>query len=157
MYGEETSLREKIVNDYGPDLDRLLRYLPYLDKKKGKDVQNFYDGEANYQSIPVPIYDSTLLAFIKEAKKSAFMYKNYPYVYRKYHLNTHADEIKLMEEAMLRDIDIYRGIISKYVLGGQTKAYLWSEAVDARIFVTALDCLQKRFAEFNAELSRKGL
>lgn len=157
MYGQEVSLRERIVTDYRADLERLLKFLPYLDKKSGKDVQSFYDGDQTFESIPVPVYDSTLLSFVKEVKKTKFYFRNYPYTYRKYHLNTPADERKIMENAVLRDIDIFRSIISKYVIEGQTKSVMWTRAVDERIFVTALDSMHKLFTEYDAQLKGKGL
>lgn len=157
MYGQEVSLREKIVNDYGKDLERLLRYLPYLDKKGGKDVQSFYEGDASFDSIPVPVYDSTLLGFIKEVKKTKFLYRNYPYVYRRLRINTPEDERRVLDTAPLRDIDTFRAILSKYVLEGQTKSVMWTRAVEEKIFVTVLDNLQKRFVEYESELHGKGL
>lgn len=157
MYGEDASLREQIVMEYRADLEKLLRYLPFLDKKSGKDVQTFYEGDGTYKLIPVPVYDSTLLAFVKEAKTTKFMNRNYPYTYRRYRMDTPEDERARIEKCVLRDIDIIRGILSKYILGGQTKSYLWSAGVQERIYVTALDKMQKMFAEFDAEMAKKGL
>lgn len=155
MYGQEESLREQIVNEYRGDLERLLRYLPYLDKRKGKDVQSFYDGDGTFKVIPVPVYDSTLLQFVKEAKKTKFVFRNYPYTYRRHKLSTPEDERNAIEKCALRDIDIIRGIISKYVLEGQTKSYMWTRGVEERIFVVALDKMRRLFAEYDAQMARK--
>lgn len=155
MYGQEESLREQIVNEYRGDLERLLRYLPYLDKKTGKDVQNYYEGDGTFKVIPVPVYDSTLLQFVKEAQKTKFMFRNYPYTYRRHKMPTPADERKVIEKCMIRDIDVIRGILSKYILGGQTKGYMWSLGVEERIYVTALEHLRILFADYDAQMARK--
>lgn len=155
MYGQDESLREQIVNEYRDDLNKLLRYLPFLDKKRGKDVQNFYEGDGTYQVIPVPVYDSTLLAFVKEAQKTKFMNRNYPYTYRRYQMTTPEMERERIEKCEIRDIDIIRGILSKYILGGQTKSYLWPAGVEGRIYVTALDKMQRLFAEYDSQMAKK--
>lgn len=157
MYGEEASLRENIVNEYKGDLEKLLRYLPYFDKKGGKDVQSFYEGDTTFESIPVPVYDSTLLSFVKEVKKTKFIHRNYPYIYTRLRIKTPADERRILDNAPLRDIDVFRGILSKYILEGQTKSVMWTRGVEERIYVTVLDNLQRLFAEYEAELHGKGL
>lgn len=157
MYGQEESLREQIVNEYRADLEKLLRYLPYLDKKKGKDVQNFYEGDGSFTVIPVPVYDSTLLAFVKEAKKTKFMNKFYPYTYRRHRMTTPADERAVIEKCVLRDIDVIRGILSKYILEGQRKSVMWTLGVEERIYVTALEKMRSLFAEYDAEMAKKGI
>ena len=151
MYGQETNMREQIVEEYKDDLTKLLRYLPFLEKRGGKDVQQFYEGDEQNKVIPVPVYDSTLLAFVKEAKTTKFMYRNYPYIYRRWNLSDPAAERKAMETAQLRDIDLFRGIISKYVLGGQTKAVMWTMAVEERIFVTALTKLKSLVFDYSKD------
>lgn len=157
MYGQEESLREQIVGEYREDLEKLLKYLPYLEKKTAKDVQGTYTQDGNLKSIAVPTYDSTLLAFVKVAKTTKFMYRNYPYVYTRNRIKNHDDERMLLEKSQIRDIDNFRGILSKYIMEGQTKAYRWSEGVEERIYVTALSNLQKRFAEFDAQLAKQGI
>lgn len=142
MQGQEANLKEQIIEEYKDDLARLLRYLPFLEKKGGKDVQNYYEGDEENRVIPVPVYDSTLLSFVKEARNTKFMYRNYPYVYRRWKMPDAKSERIVLESATLRDIDLFRGVISKYVLGGQTRACLWTEAVEERIFVTALSRLR---------------
>ena len=151
MYGQETNMREQIVEEYKDDLTKLLRYLPFLEKRGGKDVQQFYEGDEQNKVIPVPVYDSTLLAFVKEAKTTKFMFRNYPYIYRRWNLPDPAAERKAMETAQLRDIDLFRGIISKYVLGGQTKAVMWTMAVEERIFVTALTKLKSLVFDYSKD------
>lgn len=144
---KEANLKEEIIEEYQEDLLKLLRYLPFLEQKGGKDVQNFYEGDGEHTIIPVPVYDSTLLGFVKEARSTKFMNRNYPYTYRKWRMPDPKAERAAMESATLRDIELFRGIISKYVLEGQRKAVMWTTAVEERIFVTALSKLKTLFFE----------
>lgn len=145
MYGQDENLREMIIEEYQGEVAALLRYLPWLSKKSGADVSSMYTGDGENKVIPIPVFDSTLLAFIKEAEKTKFMDRNYPYVYSRNRIYTHEDEIRMLKNAKITDIKIFKGILSKYVLGGRTKAALWSEGVEAKIFFTALDQLNKLF------------
>ncbi len=142
---KDANLKEQVIEEYKDDLMKLLRYLPFLEQKGGKDVQNFYEGDGEHTVIPVPVYDSTLLGFVKEARGTKFMNRNYPYAYRKWRMNDPAAEREAMEKATLMDIDLFRGVMSKYVLEGQRKAVMWTAAVEERIFVTALRRMKKLF------------
>ena len=155
MYGQEVNLREQIIEEYKDDLTKLLKYLPFLEKKGGKDVQSFYEGDGENKVIPVPVYDSTLLGFVKEAKKTKFIYKNYPYIYRKWRIPTPKEERVAMETATIRDIDLFRGIMRKSVLEGQRKAVMWTMAVEERIFVTALQRLRSLFFDYSKDPKEK--
>ena len=142
MYGQEVNLREQIIEEYKDDLTKLLRYLPYLDKRGGKDVQSFYEGDGEHTVIPVPVYDSTLLGFVKEVKTT---------IYRRWNIPTPKEERVAMETATIRDIDLFRGIISKYVLEGQRKSVMWTTAVEERIFVTALSRLRSLIFDYSKD------
>lgn len=145
MYGQDENIREKLIEEYQDDVARLLRYLPWLSQKCGKDVSAMYTGEGENQVIPIPVFDSTLLAFIKEVEKTKFVDRNYPYVYSRNHIVTHEDEIRMLKNAKITDMKLFKGILSKYVLGGRTKAALWAEGVDSKIYFTALECLNRLF------------
>ncbi|MDO4188851.1 MAG: hypothetical protein Q4D29_07650 [Lachnospiraceae bacterium] len=145
MYGMEDNIREQIVEEYRDDVVTLLKYLPWLAKKSGKDVSAMYTGDGDKQVIPIPVFDSTLLAFIKDAEKTKFIDRNYPYVYSRNGIKTHEDEIRILNNCKITDLKFIKGILSKYVLGGKTKAALWAEGVDSGVFVTALECLNKLF------------
>ena len=49
----------------------------------------------------------------------------------------------MIAAAELRDWDILRGILSRYVLEGRTKAVLWGEAVQEGIFLLVLRQMRK--------------
>ena len=151
MYGQETNLREQIIEEYKEDLTKLLRYLPFLEKKSGKDVQEFYEGDGENKVIPVPVYDSTLLAFVKEFKTTKFLNKNYHYAYRRWRMVDAGAERVAMEHATIRDIDLFRGILSRYVLEGQRKAIMWTAGVEERIFVTALTKLRSLIFDYSKD------
>lgn len=145
MYGQDDNLREQIIAEYKDDVTLLIKYLPWLSKKSGEDVKSMYTGDENMQLIPIPVFDSTLLAFVKDAGRTKFVDKNYPYVYTRNSIKTHEDEIRLIENSKITELKNIKAVISKYVIGGRTKASMWAEAVDCGIFVTALEALNKLF------------
>lgn len=145
MYGQEENIREQIIEEYRDDVVKLIKYLPWLSKKSGKDVSTMYTGDEEKPLIPIPVYDSTLLAFIKDAEKTKFVDRNYPYVYSRNNIKSHDDELRLIRSAKITDLKILKGILSKYILGGRTKAALWSEGVEAGIYVALLDSLNRLF------------
>ena len=85
-------------------------------------------------SIPFPVYDGTLMSFLKEAQRTKLLDRNYVYVYSKYRIRTIQDELKIIEETDITQMNILTAILSKYVMGGMTKAVLWSEAVQYGVF-----------------------
>ncbi len=154
MSNPDANLIEQIVAEYKGDLDKLLRYLPYFESKGTGEGQKFYDGEGENKVIPVPVYDSTLLAFVKEAGETKFMNRNYPYAYRKWRMPDANAERIAMGSATLRDIDLFRGILSRYVLEGRRKSYMWTNGVEERIFYTALSRLETLFYKSGMLLER---
>lgn len=152
MYGQDVvRTRENIVEEYGSELDALLKYLPYLDKSREKMTQKYYEGDGENKTIPVPIYDSTLLAFVKAARNSKLITKNYPYTYKKYKISTSADELRTMKNGKLTDFELYRAILSKYVIEGQRKGVVWTQGVTDGIFSMVLISLKMLFYDHSEE------
>lgn len=138
---EDIEYRRMVVEEYRPDVERLIRYLPWLEEKAGGSVsQTFTDSGIGENSIPFPVYDSTLLSFIKDVQRTTLLDRNYHYIYSKHRIKTLADEQRAISQADITHMDVLKGILSKYVMGGMTKARLWSDAVKDRIF---LNCVQK--------------
>ena len=82
MENEEIAYRQQVVNEYRADVEKLARYLPWLESKKGMSVQQSYSGSGIEQhSISFPVYDGSLMKFIKEAQRTNLMDRNYKYVY----------------------------------------------------------------------------
>lgn len=141
---QETSGQQKMMEEYNRYALPLMEYLPWLEEHVGEDVCSIYEEEGIAEnSLCFPVYDETLLRFVKEAAASPLMDKNYPYVYTRNHLGTHDQERKLIQSATWREWGLLKGILSKYVLGGKTKGVLWSDAVKEDIFYLILLQMKK--------------
>lgn len=127
--------------EYMEKLMPLFEYIPFLEKKEGAKTRSLYGGDsAPKASVPVPIYDSTVLAFVKAAKNTGLVNKNYVYQLRKIGVDNPKEERLYISGAGFKDIDVIVAIISKYVLGGMTKGVMWSQAVEEGVW---LHCLIK--------------
>lgn len=136
--------QQQIIQEHKRELDPLLKYLPWMKQNGGKPGSRSYHGQGiDKNSMSFPVYDSTLMNFIKEASASALMDQNYRYVYSRNAIKNHDDERRIIARAELKDWDILKGILSKYVLGGRTRALLWSEAVQENIFVLVLEQMKR--------------
>ena len=136
--------RQQVITEYRQTVVPLLKYLPWFEKNAGQTGSTYYrnpDGPEN--ALRFLVFDSTLMSFIKEASKSSLMDRNYNYVYTRNHIKTHEDEKRLIIRAELKDWEILKGILSKYVLGGMTRGMLWSIAVQENIFCLTLKQMQK--------------
>lgn len=132
----ETMTASQVLEMYKDDVNKLAAYLDWLESKSGKAVSNIYAGDGLAEhSVSFPVYDGTLMSFVKEADKTVFMDRNYRYVYTRNRLKTHADELRLIENATILQMDQLGGILSNYILGGRTKGRLWSEGMDTGIFL----------------------
>ncbi len=133
---EDIEYRKQVVQEYKPDVERLIRYLPWLEEKSGSDVSETYTGSGiGEHSITFPVFDSTLLGFVKEVQRTKLLDKNYRYVYSRNRIVTKQDELRAISRSDITRMDILKGILSKYVMGGMTKGRMWSEAVQDRIFL----------------------
>lgn len=141
---QDLEYRQKLVQEYKQEVLPLLRYLPWLKSNAGKPGSTSYQGQGDSElSMSFPVYDSTLIGFVREAAKSPLMDRNYSYIYTRNHIVTHEDERRIIKTADWRDWNILRGILSKYVLGGRTKAVLWSQGVEENIFMMVLEQMCK--------------
>lgn len=131
--------REDLVAMYKSDVEKLAQFLPWLLKNTGGDVAKDYKAEGEMRTLTFPVYDTTLLNFLKVAENTVFMNRNYQYIYSRYQIHDWQDELKCIESADIMTMDIIGGILSRYVLGGKTKAYLWKEAMDYHIFFKAVE------------------
>lgn len=135
----DIDVRKNLIHKYRPDAKLLVRYISWLEEKRGSSVMSRYEGEGSEKTdFAVPVYDSTLLSFVKTAQKTQFMTKNYQYVYNRKRIRNAKQEIKLIKGASLRDIEMLSGILSRYVSGGMTKSVLWSQAVENGVFLEIL-------------------
>ena len=129
------------IKQIKPEVEQLLRYLPWLQEKSGVSMYTTFKGEGIAEhSLAFPVYDGTLMAFVKEASRLSMMNRNYPYVYSRNWIRTVADEKRVIANATIRDLDVLCGIFSHYILGGMTKTALWSAGMEQGIY---LELLQK--------------
>lgn len=140
---KDNEYRQQLLQEYKQTVIPLLRYIPWLEKNGGQNPGSLYQApEFTEHSMSIPVYDSTLMSFVREAGESALMDRNYCYVYTRNHIRTHEDERRLIAAAELKDWNILRGILSKYVLDGRTKSTLWTQAVEENIFYLVLKKMQ---------------
>lgn len=136
---EDIEYRKKVVQEYKPDVERLIRYLPWLEEKSGSNVSETYTGSGIAEhSISFPVYDSTLLGFVKEVQRTNLLDRNYRYIYSRNRIVTNQDELRAISRSDITRMDVLKGILSKYVIGGMTKGRMWSEAVQNRIFLNVV-------------------
>ena len=135
---EEFDLAMAFIDKYEPDVNRLMKYVPYFEQKSGRDVAHDYDGEQGQTTMKFPVYDGTLMNFIREAQKTCLMDRNYPYAYSRNHVRTRSQELMLIDKATIRDDAYLRGVISKYVMEGMRKTGMWQDAVEDQIFLKVI-------------------
>lgn len=129
------------IKQIKPEVEQLLRYLPWLQEKSGVSMHTTFTGEGIAEhSLAFPVYDGTLMAFVKEASRLSMMNRNYPYIYSRNWIRTVDDEKRVIANATIRDLDALCGIFSHYILGGMTKTALWSTGMEQGIY---LELLQK--------------
>ena len=119
---------EDIVLRYRPQLDKIVPYLNWLKDNASNEVAQSYSN-SELKSIPFPIYDSTLLSFVKAAQNTDLLDRNYVYVYSRNRLNSAKDELLFIHDAQITNMDDLAGILSKYILSGMTKGTVWAEGV----------------------------
>lgn len=131
--------RDEIILLYQEDAMKLFRYISWLQKESGTDTSDIYKGDGIAESsMPVPVYDSTLLNFVKDAKATKFMNRNYVYTFSKYNLRKTKDELSLIEECSLQEVGILGDILSKYILRGEVRGAYWSEGVQNGVLLALL-------------------
>ena len=138
LYYEGDNYAELLTGKYAADILKLSKYIPYFENKKGNDVATKYEGKDGEQTLRFPVYDSTLLSFAAEAAKTTLMDPNYIYRYRQYHISTEEAEKKAVKDAKPKDIDLLKGVLSRYVLEGRYKGTRWIEATERGIFYDVL-------------------
>lgn len=135
----ENTYKQEMMDKYRMIFKDLFRYIPWFEQRKGLKTFKLYSGEnLPGNSVAIPVYDSTLLAFVKEMQKSGLMDRNYVYIYSRLGLKNVQDELRVIEAAELKDMEVILGIMAKYVLGGMTKGNMWNRAEEEGIFYYSL-------------------
>ncbi len=156
MEKEDIEYRQRVVNEYKPDVQKLLRYLPWLEEKAGQNVSENFEGSGiKESSITFPVYDGTLLSFIREVQGTNLLDRNYCYIYSRHRIRTVQDEQRMIAQSGITEMDVLKGILSKYVMGGMTKGKLWTEAVRNRIFLNIIKKMLKNLEYWDSSMSAK--
>ncbi len=136
MTGEtDKKYLQELSVKYKEELTPLLRYLHWLEQTAGNDNSTRYDGGDNAAgTMKFPIFDGTLMNFVREVDRTSFMDRNYVYVYSRLGLKTPADERSAIEKAGIQEWNVLCGILTRYVRGGMTQSYLWRQGMSERIF-----------------------
>ncbi len=136
---KEKYSKDEFLMMFKEDVIRLSKYIPWLESKKGDDVANSYeDGDKMAHTLTFPVYDSILMSFLNEASTTVFMDSNYRYLYTRKNIKDYKDELRLIESADIMHMEILQCILSRYVFGGMTKAYLWRDGVEHGTFVAVV-------------------
>ncbi len=131
--------RDEIIICYKEDVVRLMKFLPWLQGASGGASSSIYSGEGiDKSSMAVPVYDSNLLNFVKEAKKTDFINRNYVYTFSRYRMKTAQDELRVISACSLQDISVLGDILSKYILKGDVRGAVWSEGVQNGVYLALL-------------------
>ena len=145
---------EEMVEYYKPDVEELAVYIPWLETHKGGESSSVFTGEGvEKNSITFPVYDTTLMNFVKAAQASRLMNRNYVYVYSRNRIRTEADEHRFILNATIKEMGDLWGILSKYILKGMTKAALWSEGVRNGVFLELLLKMKEILAYWDRQRS----
>ncbi|MCQ2521148.1 MAG: hypothetical protein MJ105_02115 [Lachnospiraceae bacterium] len=130
---------EELLTTYKGDVDRLARFLPWLEQMSGKNLDAYQTPEGSGpHALQVPVYDSNLLAFIKEAQKTGLMRRNYVYTFSRKRITSVRDELRVIEQADILDIAVIGDVMAKYILGGQSKSILWNQGVYNGVYLAGV-------------------
>ena len=156
--GQEPTQQEKIIAEFHEVVEPLLAYLPWLEQHAGESGSAIYGEQGiSEHSLSFPVYDPTLMRFVKEASKTGLMDRNYRYVYSRNHIQSHEDERALILKTSWRSWEQLKGVLSFYVLGGRVKASLWSEGVKANVYLMVLKRMQEIAGSLEARLSEQAI
>ncbi len=130
---------EDIISRYKNDVETLVPYIDWLKEHTSQQVAESYSNSELSNSMPFPVYDSTLLSFVKQCQSTGMMNRNYQYVLTRNHLLNYKDELEFIDNADIMHMDDLAGILSKYILEGQTKGYVWSQGVYTGVLYNVVD------------------
>jgi hypothetical protein len=144
MLQENKESISRQVEKYRKDVAELARYRGWLESRSGQDLTKLVDpAEGTQPTMQVPVYDSTLLAFVKSARKTAFIDRNYMYTYRRLRIKDADDELRQISRVQIMEIEVLGAILSSYILKGQTKGTVWNEGVRNGVYLAIVDKMQE--------------
>lgn len=141
---QEVDIRQMIMEEYQRSVKPLMVYLPWLEQHSGREGYTVYGSDGiRENSLSFPVYDGTLMKFVRQAANTSLMDRNYRYVYTRNHLADHDLERRAVRNATYKDWGLLKGVLSYYVMGGRVKGNLWSEAVKEELFYLVLLQMKK--------------
>lgn len=132
---------EDLVKRYKKELEPLIPYIPWLKQNAGSSLEQ--EHQESSATMAFPVYDATLLQFVKAAAATDMMNRNYVYMYTRNRLKTAKDELNFIDNAQIKDLDDLADILSKYVLEGMTKGRVWAEGIQNSVFYSVLTKMQE--------------
>lgn len=144
---------EDIVLRYRPELAKITPYLNWLKENASNDVAQSYSN-SELKSIPFPVYNSNLLAFVKAAQTTNLLDRNYVYVYSRNRIQSPKDELMFISDATIKNMDELSGILSRYVLEGMTKGSVWAEGVRNGVLYNVVKKMDELVKFWGQESSR---
>ena len=119
---QSTEYLRQLLQEYKKQALPFLRYLPYFEKNAGQAGGTMYQGDASGGNVMrFPVYDGTLMEFVREASRSPLMDRNYSYVYTRNRIRTHEDERRIIQAADLKDCVIAAG---RYTSAATSRGFL---------------------------------
>ncbi len=136
---EDHAYCRSLAERYRSDVKIMVRYIPWLESKAGQETSQTYEGQdLSKNSMTFPVYDGTLMSFVKDVQRTTILSRNYFYVYSRNHLRTAEDEKKFIASASIMEMDGLTGILSKYIYEGMTKGHVWSDGVKNGVFLSVI-------------------
>ena len=123
---------EYYMDKYERPVRALSSYLNWLEEHMNVRTDSVYSDSETV--MPFPIYDSTLMAFIKQVQNTGILDRNCVYLYTRRRINGVKDELDFIEKARLQDMDDLWAVLSNYVIEGMSRGAKWSEGVSSGIF-----------------------
>lgn len=143
---------EDIIAYYNPEVEKIAKYLPWLESQLGGAAfSNFKEQGIEGSSVTFPVYDSNCLAFVRTCNSTGLMNRNYVYTYSRNRLKDASDERAYIARASIKEMGELWDILSKYILGGNTKATLWGEGVSNGVYVSVIKKMQELIAFWSKE------
>lgn len=136
------------MEGYRKEVEPLFRYLPWLQEKQGKRVSSNYEND-KLASVSFPVYDSTLLSFVKQVQQTNLTDRNYVYTYYRQGIKTAEDEHRLIAGVTIKNVEVLTAILSNYICGGMRKSWLWPKAVEEGIFLEILLKFKELFTKWD--------
>ncbi len=130
--------RQEMVEAYQKEIKKLLPFVPWLTEKRGQYLATTFQEEGIAESsVAFPVYDGTLLNFIKVLSATNIMNKNYLYDYRKYRIKE-GEELDFIRRADLKHLPVICSFLSRYAMRGRTKGKVWAEGVLNGVYLESI-------------------